>query len=107
MEDEAGWMWDAGDVNASMLVKDLLFVRDPDRDEQQYTDAIYFTFVTMSSVGYGDFSPKTVGERQWCVVTIVIAIFLNAYIIGAFRCARNAPNFDKTPTVTFDQNNGL
>ena len=87
MEAETGWMWDADDLNESMRIKDLLFTRDADRDHKQYSDAVYLTLVTMSSVGYGDYSPKTVGERQWCMITILTSMFLNAYIIGAFRSA--------------------
>jgi hypothetical protein len=31
----------------------------------------YFTFVTISTVGYGDFAPKTIMGRLWVMVMIL------------------------------------
>ena len=46
MEDDTGWMWDSDDSNGSYAIKDLLQIRDEERDSSQYTDAYYFVLVT-------------------------------------------------------------
>ena len=51
---------------------------------QRYVDATYWVSVVISSVGYGDITPISEGERLFCITTITFGAFLNAYIVGSF-----------------------
>ena len=44
-----------------------------------YTDVIYFAIVTISSVGYGDYSPQSRHEK-WVVVLIIVIGAVSIYI---------------------------
>lgn len=48
------------------------------------SEAIYFIVVTMSSVGYGDISPRSSNEKAFVTVVIVIGGFLWAFVIAMF-----------------------
>jgi len=39
-----------------------------------FVDALYFTIVTIATVGYGDISPATTGGKIFCVFLIIIGI---------------------------------
>ena len=54
--------------------------------EVTYTDAIYFSIVTVSSVGYGDILATTTEEKSMVVSIIILGAFLYAFVIGNF-CA--------------------
>lgn len=58
--------------------------KDMDTAYQRYVDATYWVSVVISSVGYGDITPVSAGERIFCISTIVFGAFLNAYIVGSF-----------------------
>jgi len=44
----------------------------------------YFSFTTLSTVGFGDFHPKTNGERLFMVLIMVGGIMCFSYIMGLF-----------------------
>ena len=57
--------------------------------ETTFTDFVYFSFITLSTVGYGDISPLSPSARTLSVVlgiggqfymTVVVAIFVGKYI---------------------------
>lgn len=58
-------------------------------------DSYYFSFTTMSSVGYGDFSPKTnrakiaVMVQQFIIMTSVMAFFTEFMLITNFGTSKN------------------
>lgn len=65
----------------------------------RYLDAVYWVFVTVSSVGFGDILPFSTGEREYAIFTIVAGTFLYAYIIGTFtnmisNMGQDKSNFD-------------
>lgn len=39
-----------------------------------YLDALYFSIITLTTVGYGDFSPETTGGKIFTIVYIIIGI---------------------------------
>ena len=63
--------------------------------EHIYTDVVYFTLVTMTSVGYGDILSITNSERSLNIVMIVVGGFLYAFIIGSFGSMVNNMGHDE------------
>lgn len=51
---------------------------------EQYVDGVYFVMMTVTSVGYGDITPKNVHEKWWCYCMMFLSCFVYAYIIGTF-----------------------
>jgi len=45
---------------------------------------IYFAFTTLSTVGFGDFNPKSPSERLITVGILLIGVALFSYIMGQF-----------------------
>ena len=43
--------------------------------ESQYLSSLYWSLVTMVSVGYGDITPQNDFEKIYCIITILIGIF--------------------------------
>jgi len=59
--------WWALRIKSFMIIEDISFF-----------DALYFTIVTISTVGYGDINPTTTGGKILAIVLVVlgVAIFL-------------------------------
>jgi voltage-gated potassium channel len=59
-------------------------------------DAMYFTVITLTTVGYGDFSPQTTGGKIFAIVYIFvgIGIILN-FIQVAFEHFKNEGGVNK------------
>lgn len=49
----------------------------------QYITALYWSFTTMTTVGYGDTFPVTPSERGYSIFCIFIACGVFAYVIGS------------------------
>lgn len=47
---------------------------DTCRERWTFIDSLYFSMVTMSTVGYGDLSPSSLGSRMFTVVYILVGI---------------------------------
>ena len=47
-----------------------------------YYDSIYFSFVTMSTLGYGDISPVTQGGKSLVIITTLVGQFYMVIIMG-------------------------
>lgn len=46
-----------------------------------YLDALYFSLVSLTTVGYGDFSPETAAGKVWTMIYIVTGIgIISAFI---------------------------
>ncbi|EAS04476.2 cation channel family protein (macronuclear) [Tetrahymena thermophila SB210] len=50
--------------------------------EIQYITALYFSFITMVTVGYGDIVPKTVNERIYVIFFVLISAITFAYVVN-------------------------
>lgn len=53
-------------------------------EDLSWFDSLYFSIITLSTVGYGDFSPQTMGGKLFTMVYVIIGIgiilsFLNAF----------------------------
>lgn len=53
-----------------------LFVADQDRGIEGYVDALYFTVTTLTTTGYGDITPTTVGGKLFAVGIMVVGVAL-------------------------------
>lgn len=45
---------------------------------------MYFSLTTLSSVGFGDFHPKSDDERLICIVGLVIGVCIFGILMGNF-----------------------
>lgn len=51
-------------------------------DDWNFFNAIYFVIVTLSTVGYGDFSPSTIQGRLFTILMIIVGIVIFSSVIG-------------------------
>lgn len=47
-----------------------------------YVRAVYWAFTTLTTVGYGDISAKTIGQMLYCCVTQVLGVGIFGYILS-------------------------
>eukprot|EP00494_Astrolonche_serrata_P002047 UN02053 len=57
---------------------------DPDDVWGAYFTAVYFTFVTLSTVGYGDIHPVNNTERGICLIFLLLGTAAFAFMVGMF-----------------------
>ena len=50
-------------------------------EDWTFLDAVYFTMITLSTVGYGDFVPNTVAGRILSSFLIILGIFCVLYLL--------------------------
>ena len=64
------------------------FIKDNDFDHRTTTDKIivmaYFSFTTLSTVGFGDYSAESSGERLIMIVVMVLGVMCFSYVMGLF-----------------------
>lgn len=48
-----------------------------------YLTSFYFTVETITTVGYGDFGPKTELEKIFCIVTMIIGVISFSFASGS------------------------
>lgn len=48
----------------------------------QYTQAAYWALQTLTTVGFGDISPKNVSERIFAIIWMIIGVAFYSYAIG-------------------------
>lgn len=66
-----------------------------------YLDALYFSVITLTTVGYGDFSPQTTGGKAFTIFYIFIGLgmilsFLHT-VFDHFNKERQQYNNEKNP----------
>lgn len=49
-----------------------------------WVDALYFSVITISTVGYGDFSPQTAEGKLFTIAYLIVGIGLFVVATGAF-----------------------
>jgi voltage-gated potassium channel len=52
-------------------------------NHQLYALALYWSVTTITTVGYGDIGPDNAAERIYCILVMMIGVFLYSYTIGA------------------------
>ena len=62
-----------------------------DRDSWHFLNAVYFIFITISTVGYGDLSPDTIVGRLCVIAFVVIGVIV--FSNGLTQLAELANNF--------------
>jgi len=54
-----------------------------DQKWEQYVAALYWAFTTMTTVGYGDITPKSDIERIYAIVSMIFGATIFGYIVGS------------------------
>jgi len=68
-----------------------------------YIDSFYFTIMTLTTVGYGDFSPTTDASKLFTAVYVLFGVYLMFYTLMFFTryyVERRRPNIKKAVTQT-------
>mmetsp|Transcript_18777 Transcript_18777/g.58651 ORF Transcript_18777/g.58651 Transcript_18777/m.58651 type:complete len:747 (+) Transcript_18777:211-2451(+) len=60
----------------------LSFRHSGDTNGYLYTTCLYFTITTLSTVGYGDYSPNTLVEKVYGMIVQIVGVALYAFIIS-------------------------
>ena len=53
-------------------------------DNWSIIDSIYMTVITLSTVGFGDFNPRSDFERMFVSFMLVFGVAIFSYIMGIF-----------------------
>ena len=71
-------------------------------EQPRFLNGLYFTFVTLSTIGYGDFLPTYDGTRLWACIFALGGVGIYGFIIGAIgqevSRERRKENRDKNNT---------
>ncbi len=56
---------------------------DPDRTKtSQYTESLYWTVSTVTTIGYGDVSAKSTEERVYAIFAMILGLAFYGYLVG-------------------------
>ncbi len=57
---------------------------DPDQDVgSKYMSSLYWSFTTMTTVGYGDIAPTTNEERIFSIIIMILGATIFGYVVGS------------------------
>ena len=59
-------------------------LRELDALNNQSLIAMYWAFTTLSTVGFGDYNPRSDGERLMCAFFMLFGVAIFSYIMGIF-----------------------
>lgn len=59
-------------------------------------EAIYFSFVTITTLGYGDITPKTLPGQLLCMTELVCGFVLIVFAFGSYMASAGSPPASKT-----------
>lgn len=45
---------------------------------------MYFSYTTLSTVGFGDFNPRSDLERLFCILVLLLGVGIFGFILGNF-----------------------
>ncbi len=63
---------------------------------QQGIIGIYFSFTSLTTVGFGDFYPHSDLERLLCAFLLLFGVMMQSYIMGTFiNMIENFKNFEE------------
>jgi hypothetical protein len=48
----------------------------------KYCASIYWSLITLTTTGYGDFHPNNVGEFIFCAVYVLVTMAITSYVLG-------------------------
>ena len=57
---------------------------DHHSDSDLYLIGFYFTITTITTVGYGDVSAGTFGERIFCICLMIVGVISYSFAISSF-----------------------
>ena len=60
------------------------FALDEKTDIENGIIVTYFAFTTLSTVGFGDYHPRSNAERLFCAVILLVGVAIFSYIMGNF-----------------------
>eukprot|EP01051_Picozoa_sp_SAG22_P017207 SAG22_NODE_2599_length_2400_cov_2.165146_1_plen_461_part_00 len=69
---------------AYLVAGGLVFRLGYEEDFSTLSQAVYFTMITCTTVGYGDMSPTTTGSRMFVIAYSVVGIMVMAQFLGYF-----------------------
>lgn len=56
-------------------------------DEPRFLNGLYFTFITLATVGFGDLLPTHAGTRLWALLFAFVGVALFGFMVGAAGAA--------------------
>lgn len=79
-----GWLWlaCAAGYPAVLCLLTLAERSDPNATIQTFEDALWYSLITISTVGYGDLYPVTTAGRLLSMVFILLSLGLFTFLIG-------------------------
>jgi voltage-gated potassium channel Kch len=76
------------------------FISPPSNMDEQTAKLIYFSFVTLTTVGYGDVSPVSPYARSLAIAEAVVGQLFPAILIGALVAMAMRASVTSKPTAT-------
>lgn len=65
-----------------LLIGGVLFGWAEPFPDPRYLNGVYFSFITLATIGYGDLLPTHAGTRLWVCLYATIGVSLFSFIIG-------------------------
>jgi len=82
------WVFSSGGVRYAALLAVLVVLTGgaafADMEDTDYWEGIYWAVSTMTTVGYGDFSPTTMQSQALAIAVMLVGIGFVAVLTGAF-----------------------
>ncbi|CAD7933386.1 unnamed protein product [Amoebophrya sp. A120] len=80
----------------------------PGAQNEDYITALYWSFTTMTTVGYGDIAPKSTAERIYGILVMFIGGTAFGYIIGSIAASgTDSKEISMKPVYDFCDRQGL
>jgi hypothetical protein len=73
-----------GDDTDKFTFYNVYELREKDDNAQNLIIVVYFIFTTLSTVGFGDYNPKSEIERIFTTIILLVGVACFSYIMGQF-----------------------